>query len=166
MGLDACVYCDCVEKRRLKRPHPYPKQLYIGRNGSPEIRTVDAAKIERHDTWMQLPPCEHEEMNADSSHLGNMGFIGVLRDALTGVSSQLPKCPILLGRVLYNGIHTGDFLSVGQVKRLLREIELLELVDLRLVGFPRNQVKPLTAVTSELRRLAKCALKLKKPIAF
>jgi hypothetical protein len=23
MGLDAVVFCDCVEKKRLKRPHPF-----------------------------------------------------------------------------------------------------------------------------------------------
>ena len=46
MGLDAVVFCDCVEKNRLKSPHPYPGLLYISPNGSPEIRSRSSAKHE------------------------------------------------------------------------------------------------------------------------
>lgn len=166
MGLDASVFCDCVEKNRLKKPHPYPKQLYISRNGSPEIRSVDSVKIDKHDAWMQLPPCKHADMNAGSSHLGNMEYIHGVRDALASVSSQLPTCPILLDKVLFSGTHTGDILSVRQVRRLAQELERMKSVDLRLAGIPKEQLKSLRSVISELSRLAKTALELKKPIAF
>jgi hypothetical protein len=52
MGLDAVVFCDCVEKDRLKSPHPFPRLLYISPNGSPEIHSRSQAKIEQHYDWM------------------------------------------------------------------------------------------------------------------
>jgi hypothetical protein len=166
MGLDACVYCDCVEKNRLSTPHPYPKQLYIERNGSPEIRSVDSAKQEKHDAWIQATPCKHDEMTVDDAYLGNAGFIGLLRDALRGASSMLPACPVLLSKVLYSGTHTGDFLSPVQVSLLHEELQQLKAVDLRASGLPRPQIKPCLSLLAELERLSKSALKIRKPIAF
>lgn len=49
MGLDALVYCDCVEKGRLRIPHPFPKLLYTEENGSPEIKSKDPKKIAAHE---------------------------------------------------------------------------------------------------------------------
>ena len=62
MGLDAVVFCNCVEMKRLKVPHPFPKLLYVESNGSPEIRSQNRAKVDRHDEWMALPPCRHRDM--------------------------------------------------------------------------------------------------------
>jgi hypothetical protein len=56
MGLDAMVFCNCVEKGRLTVPHPYPRMLYIASNGSPGVRSKDPVKVEAHDNWMDLPP--------------------------------------------------------------------------------------------------------------
>jgi len=63
MGLDAVVFCDCVEKGRLMVQHPYPRLLYIARNGSPEIRSKDPGKVDEHDKWMDLrhAPCYWEK---------------------------------------------------------------------------------------------------------
>jgi hypothetical protein len=33
MGLDAIVFCNCVEKGKLKKQHPYPDLLYIAADG-------------------------------------------------------------------------------------------------------------------------------------
>ena len=166
MGLEAWVSCDCVEKNRLKKPHRYPNQLHIGKNGSPEIRSVDPVMLDEHDAWMQLPPCRHDEMTVESSYLGNMGFVAGVRNTLASFSSLLPACPILLGKVLYSGTHTGDFLTVKQVESLAKELEQLKSVNLRRAGIPIDQHKPLRSITAELTRLAKTALKLRKPIAF
>jgi hypothetical protein len=157
MGLDAYVYCDCVEKHRLKKPHPYPKRLYIAANGSPEIRSVDAAKIAKHDAWMQSDPCKHEDMMADSSELGNMGSVGEMRQTLLTTPSITDKCPVLMKSVIYSGIHTGDHLSNTQINQLA-----LELKYLKTIGQPET----VRVLVSELDRLVKSARKLKKPIAF
>ena len=166
MGLDVCVYCDCVEKQKLIEPHPYPKQLFIGRNGSPEIRSVDAAKVERHDTWMQMPPCKHDEMTAASAHLGNAGHIKLLRDSLSASDGLQKQCPTLLSRVLQSGTHTGDFLTNHQVISLASELKALKKTDLGAVGLTSPQVVFLRSLISDLNLISKAALKLQKPIAF
>jgi hypothetical protein len=166
MGLDACVYCDCVEKNRLKKPHPYPRQLYVAKNGSPAIRSVDSDKIDSHDTWMEKAPCKHDEMTVASAHLGSAGFIQTLSDTLTGVASHLPPCPILMRKVLYSGTHTGDSLSPLQVLRLVNELQQLKAAELRAAGLSTEQIEPIRSLIAELNRLAKAALKLEKPIAF
>src|ERR1035441_4040137 len=78
MGLDAVVFCDCVEKGCLTVSHPYPRLLYIASNGSPEIRSKDPVKVDEHDKWMNLPPCEHEAMMLGGCNLGNAGSISHL----------------------------------------------------------------------------------------
>jgi hypothetical protein len=88
MGLDAVVFCDCVEKGCLLVPHPYPRLLYIAGNGSPEIRSKDPAKIHEHDNWMDLPPCKHEGMMLAGCSVGNMMFVPHLRDILSDVATK------------------------------------------------------------------------------
>src|SRR5579872_4168604 len=107
MGLDAAVFCDCVETKKLKVPHPFPRLLYVLKSGQPEIRSKDAAKIAAHDAWMELPPCKHEDMMVDGCSLGNAGGVAVIREAL---KPRRTTFPILLNKVFYSGTHCGDFL--------------------------------------------------------
>ena len=44
MGLDALVYCNCIEEKRLRTPHILPRLLYIQRGGNLWVRTKDEAK--------------------------------------------------------------------------------------------------------------------------
>ena len=66
MGLDATVFCNCVEKGRLEVPHPFPERLYIDEDGRPEIRVDDLpyqsvlSLDEAHYAWLQSPPCKHQ----------------------------------------------------------------------------------------------------------
>jgi len=107
MGLDALVFCDCVEKKRLRIPHPYPRLLYVRSNGSPDIRSKNLAKLEKHDEWMELPPCKHDSMMVGGSCLGNIGLVDHVSSVLLAVlRPPLPTCPVLLGKVLYDGGHT------------------------------------------------------------
>lgn len=41
MGLDACVYCDCVERGKLQTLHPYPELLFVTESGRPEVNSDD-----------------------------------------------------------------------------------------------------------------------------
>jgi len=151
MGLDAVVFCDCVEKKRLKVPHPYPRLLYISPNDSPEIRSKDAEEIERHDEWMELPPCEHEAMMLGGCVLGNMSLVERVRDALgEAPKPPLPRCSVLLGRVLYCGTHTRDHLTIAQVQRLAKELRQLKGLDLkRLCVSPQDQRLAMSIVTKQ-----------------
>src|ERR1035441_7856178 len=119
MGLDAVVFCDCVEKGCLTVPHPHPRLLYIASNGSPEIRSKHPGKVDEHDKWMNLPPCEHEDMMLDGCHLGNAGYISHLYEILSGAATGHGRSySVLLGKVLYDGTHCGDHLAIRDVRRL------------------------------------------------
>ena len=168
MGLDAYIFCDCVERKHLKVPHPYPRQLYVRRNGAPEIRTKDPDKFEKHDAWMQLPPCRHDQMMMGGSHLGSAGYISWIRDVLAQAlrGSHLPKFPILLGKVLYSGTHTGDYITIRQVERLATELQQLKKLDLRNLGIDPEDIELIKPAVNRISRLANSALKFKKPIVF
>ena len=168
MGLDAIVFCDCIEKKRLKVLHPLPKQLYIAPNGSPQIRSNDLHKIEQHDEWMEVPPCNHEFMQADGAELGNATHIQMVRNALAAVldDPRRSKCPILMKRVLYSGTHTGDHLTVKQVQRLADELQSLQKADLSNSSMLLEEANGVNATLKAIRRLSNVPLKLNKPIAF
>ncbi len=167
MGLDAMIYCDCVEKNRLKVPHPFPGLLYIEKNGSPAIRSKDEAKQEMHDAWMELPPCKHNSMMVDGYGLGHAGLINHVNELLQSVlRPPLPSCPVLLERVLYDGTHTGDYLTISQVGKLWLELKKLKRLDLKNLGVSLRDSDLITLVVAELNQLAKAARRVNKPIAF
>lgn len=167
MGLDAVVFCDCVEKKRLKVPHPYPRLLYVGKNGSPEIRSKNLAKMEKHDAWMELPPCKHDSMMVDGCNLGQAGLINHVSEAFESVlRPPLPTCPVLLRRVLYDGTHTGDYLTIPQVEKLRIELKDIKHLGLKKLDVPPRDFDLITLVVAELDRLVKASRRINKPIAF
>ena len=167
MGLDAVVFCDCVEMGCLTAPHPYPRLLHIASNGSPEIRSKDPAKVDAHDKWMDLPPCKHEQMMLDGCDLGNAWFVSHLHGALSGVLMKRGQaCPVLLGKVLYSGTHAGDHLTVRDVQRLSHELDRLKGVPLSSAALSGEDARQIALAIKELRRLVKTALAVNKPIAF
>ena len=167
MGLDAVVFCDCVEKGCLTVSHPYPRLLYIASNGSPEIRSKDPAKIHEHDNWMDLPPCKHEGMMLAGCSVGNMMFVPHLRDILSAVATKRGHaCPVLLGKVLYSGTHCGDHLTVRDVGRLSNELDSLKGAKLSAAALSGEDARQIATAMRDLRRLVKTALAVIKPIAF
>ena len=167
MGLDAVVFCNCVEKGCLSVPHPHPRLLYIASNGSPEIRSKDPAKVDEHDKWMELPPCEHEDMMLDGCELGNVGSISHLHKILTGVlRTHGLACPVLLEKVFYSGSHCGDHLSVQDVHRLSNELDRLEEAMPSATALSGKDARQIALAIKELKQLVKTALAVNKPIAF
>jgi hypothetical protein len=167
MGLDAAIFCNCVETKKLKVPHPFPRLLYTLKNGQPEIRSKDAAKIAAHDAWMELPPCKHEDMMVDGCSLGNAGGVEVIYEALS--SAQKPPrttFPILLNKVFYSGTHCGDFVTQAQIRKLDVELKQLRKLKLTDLGIATSDVKWVTEIIISLARLVKVAQKVGKPIAF
>jgi hypothetical protein len=167
MGLDAVVFCNCVENKKIKVPHPFPRLLYVSSNGCPQIRTRDAIKIAAHDEWMEIPPCKHGSMQFDGCSLGSGGAAIVISAALYIAQEQAKaKFPILLKKVFYSGTHTGDFLSLAQVRKLdveLKQFRKLKLTDL---GIGKKDAKWMSEIFDCLARIVKVALKVGKPIAF
>lgn len=165
MGLDAFVYCDCVEKKRLKTPHPFPKLLIILPNGSPDVDTTDPKKQDRHDRWMEKRACRHEQCMLAGDWLGNMTWIGELRTEINRLSRKWgKKFPVLRDQVIYSGTHTGDYLPLKDVRRLEKEIKFIRLQDLEKAKV--IDIEGMKEFLSKLEKIVKASLKVGKPIAF
>ena len=116
---------------------------------------------------MNLPPCKHEQMMLGGCQLGNIWFIPHMRRILSGVLRKRGQaCPVLLGKVLYGGTHTGDYLSVKDVGRLSDELDRLKGPQLSEAGLSGEDARQIALAIRELRRLVKTALTVNKPIAF
>lgn len=165
--MDAVIFCNCVEAKKLKVPHPFPSLLYALKNGRPAIRSVDSAKIAKHVAWTELPPCKHEDMMVDGCSLGAAGGVEVIYKVLS--SARKPpktKFPILLNKVFYSGTHCMDFLTLTQIRKLDVEMKQLRKLKLTDLGFATSDVKWVTEIFGNLTRLVKVAQKVGKPIAF
>ncbi len=124
MSLDAFVRCTCIREGKAK-PHPFPDRLTFDESGEPTL-TGDPTEEEweAHDHWMG-ESCEHEGYIL-SMFLGNITRVGNLRSFLRGLQgSPGPKFPMLLEKVLYDGTHTGDWISSKDAANLLKEVEIV-----------------------------------------
>jgi hypothetical protein len=119
MGLDATVYCDCFERGKLRTP-PLPQwHFHVGESGARSCRTSDLDEDLAFDQW-NITACEHEDGVLLHHYLGNITRVGLVREAL----SRHPQLfPIILGKVIHNGIHAGDMLTVEQVESMRPEVE-------------------------------------------
>ncbi|MGA9074788.1 MAG: hypothetical protein WB368_11805 [Candidatus Sulfotelmatobacter sp.] len=121
MSLDAFVRCTCIRGGKAK-PHPLPDRLTFDESGEPTL-TGDPSEEEweAHDQWVG-ESCEHEGYLL-SMFLGNITRVGNLRSFLRGLQgSPGPRFPILLEQVLYDGTHTGDWISSKDAAKLLKEV--------------------------------------------
>ena len=124
MSLDAFVRCTCIREGKAK-PHPLPARLIFDESGEPTL-TGDPSEEEweAHDQWMG-ESCEHEGCLL-SVFLDNITKVGNLRSFLRGLQgSPGPRFPILLEKVLYDGTHTGDWISSKEAAKLLKEVSLV-----------------------------------------
>jgi hypothetical protein len=124
MTLDGFVRCTCIRDGKAK-PHPFPDRLTIDESGEPYLSgEATDEEYEAHDQWMN-DSCEHQGYIL-SHFLGNITRIKNLRGFLKGLQgSPGPKFPVLLEQVVYDGTHTGDFIPMKQVPKLLKEVEIV-----------------------------------------
>ena len=121
MALDAFVRCTCIREGKAK-PHPFPDRLAFDESGEPML-TGDPTEEEweAHDKWMG-ESCEHEGCLL-AMFLGNITRVQNLRSFLRALQGNPgPKFPLLLEEVLYDGTHTGDWISAKQSPALLKEV--------------------------------------------
>src|SRR5689334_5841904 len=100
MGLDATVYCDCLEQNRLRVP-PSPKwRVEADETGERLALTSDLDELMAFDDW-NFRACEHESGVLVHHHLGNISRVGLLRETL---SQESESFPIILNKIIYSGI--------------------------------------------------------------
>jgi hypothetical protein len=161
MSLDACVYCDCYEKGRLISPPPEGMSLYVSKCGALEYEDCNRMPIEQalgFDKWL-LSSCEHPDRIFIHHFLGNIATIEHVRSELMRKPDLFP---IILTRVVYNGVHCGDFLDLETIQNIQQEIDQLPLLECS----SSHAKKFLSHFHSQMKELTAAALSLGKPIAF
>jgi hypothetical protein len=111
------------------------------------------------DKWQHCDACEHQDCYLVAHYIGNIALVAFLREEL-GRSPD--RFPMILSRVVYNGIHCGDFIPAGELPQLVPEVEALESLhcaDPQDEGFLR-------AFEKQMWELVTAALRVSKPIAF
>jgi len=128
MGLDAYVYCDCLEKGRLGKLLPSDVTLSVEANGFPSLERNGET------IWEEGPDrgdfaCDHEFRHLIHHRLGNISLVALLRWEL---NREAAMYPFLLGKVVYNGIHANDHLGLDEMPQL--QVELQRLATFRCAG--------------------------------
>ena len=186
MGLDASVFCDCVEKGRLRVPHPRPDLLYIDEDGRPAIPNgIPLEDAMKHDQWCWSDAaCEHPNLRLVHHRLGYIGLIAFVRGSISrAVTNPSVELPVLWNQVIYSGTHGGDFLGLDDVKRLQVELTQIRQIDFsgvrlwkrssfgpfwpdREVKISRDELELLRYFFTQLEDLVRASLEIQKPIAF
>jgi hypothetical protein len=163
MGLNAVVYCDCIENGRVSIPHPRPDLLFIDEKGAPDISSTNPLDIEMHERWESLRPCQHEHFWLIEHWLGNVSLLGSIRALLKQYSSDPEReYPVLWSKVIYDGSHSGDFLTSDAVWRLSAEMDRLSSME----HLPTSDTATLVELLRKLEDLAWASQSVNKPISF
>jgi hypothetical protein len=122
MSLDAFVRCNCVRDGKAKA-HPFTNRLTFDERGEASLSgDVSEEDWEAHDRWLG-ESCEHNGFLVGESQ-GNSTLAKHLLDFLRGLQGDpAPRFPILLKKVIYDGTHTGDWISSKEAARLLQEVD-------------------------------------------
>jgi hypothetical protein len=158
MGLDATVYCNCFETGRLKEVAPCPK-VSVSPDGSLSCHSEDLDTLLGFDQWLLLRACEHANGVFLRHSIGNLAQVGLLRSEL---ERQGPLFPIVLGKVLYSGTHTGDYLALEDARNMQGELERLA----NFVCSSGENQQHVEWFRRQMTELAKAALHVAKPISF
>lgn len=127
MGLDAHVRCNCAREGK-HGPCPFPGRLRFDETGEPVLadingKTPDLSEDLVFDKWVD--GCEHEGMFI-RAWIGNIAGVRHIREWVKGIETQIgTQFPILMEKVVYSGIHAGDWLRSEQTKLMAQELEVL-----------------------------------------
>ena len=156
MGLDAVVYCDCIELGRAKPPPDLAALVKIDQDtGTPYLDSPDKRLRQRYSRWCASRPCPHENFVKIARRLGNISNIDRIRTIVAGQARDpMLEFPILWRRVLKSGFHSGDALPVRDIRKLQGELERLRTPGSVASFFER------------LDELVQASLRTDKPLAF
>ncbi len=159
MALDAHVCCDCFERGRLRCPPPPGCNLSVDDDGGLLCATDDDDAWIAFANWQRDAACEHEDCNLVAHYIGNIALVAALRAELSKWPEQFSA---ILSRVIYNGIHGGDFIPAAEVAKLVPEVAALSEV---------HCVKPdmeqfMRRFESQMQELVDAALRVGKPLVF
>lgn len=157
MGIDAHVNCNCYEEGKLLTLPPYPEIVCVEENG--ELACRDLNQFSEFDEWLENHACEHRGGVALHYYLGNISLVAFLRKELEKNPDDFPQ---ILAKVIYNGIHAGDYIPVDEVKVMQEEVARLSAVH----SEDSEDEKILRNFEKQMTELVQCSLQMKKPIVF
>jgi len=155
MGLDAWVHCNCIKEGNAP-PHPFPELLAFDETGEPVLKgdgDIDLKLWLKHDKWYR-DSCPHSGYLVEK-RLGNIAAVAYVRGFLEDNSPH--SFPLLLERVVYSGVHTGDSVAARDVPRLMSETRKLQ----RLANDPL-----IVEFTNDMVELAEASIATGNPIVF
>jgi hypothetical protein len=158
MSLDATVYCNCFETGALKEQPPVPNVL-VAENGSLEYRSDDLNTLIAFDQWCWHRACEHPSGILLHHRIGNIAQVALLRSELQRDATAFP---ILLTKVVYNGIHGGDHLTISDIENLAIELERLG----RFVCSTKHNQEYVDWFHQQMSELVTAARRVGKPLSF
>ena len=160
MSLDA-VFCDCFKKGNVRTPPPQPALVYVEETTGQVLFRWDAPDADQHRFYDWLASaCEHGPMGElVSLRLGNIALIAFLRELFGKTPSQFP---ILLSKVVYNGVHGGDRLDLQDVERLATEMDSVHALHC----LDPNEEELLRKFEAQMLDLIRAARSVGRPIVF
>jgi len=155
MGLDAWVCCNCIKEGKAP-PHPFPELLVFDETGEPGLASARQISLDlwkAHDKWYRKS-CPHSGRMIDK-RLGNIALVAHVRGFLEDNSPS--DFPMLLERVVYSGVHTGDSVAARDAPQLMSETRRLQ----RLANDPL-----IIEFVNSVQELAEASMATGNPIVF
>jgi hypothetical protein len=159
MGLDASVFCNCYEQGQLRSLPPAGCTPLLSEDGSLTCDSDDLNLQLAFDAWRREQACEHQGGYLVAHYIGNIALVAFLREQ---IARWPDRFPMILSRVVYNGMHCGDFIASAELSQLVPEIR--SLAALHCVDPEEEEF--LRMFEKQMCDLLACALRVSKPIAF
>jgi hypothetical protein len=155
MSLEARVYCNCIKEGKAL-PHPFPELLAFDETGEPTLKGQDEISLElrlTHDKWYHNS-CSHSGRVIEK-RIGNIALVARVRGFLQDNSPN--GFPLLLKCVVYDGVHSGDWIAARDVPQLMGETRKLQ-------GLTSDRV--IVEFTNDMMELAAASIATGNPIVF
>jgi hypothetical protein len=157
MGIDATVYCDCFEQKRIRVPAQF-KNVALQAEGYIALENGNQEQWKEFDKWRKTA-CPHVDGILKQIRIGNSDLIGFLEGY---VQKHFPDSPLLLSRVISSGTHTGDFIPPDHLEDLKQELNRLDAGQLQ----SKQERYHVIEFKESMGSIIQAALSTKKPIVF
>lgn len=168
MSLLAWVYCNCIETGRLLTPSPVPNPIEIDETGQPDIVSDDPQVHSVFNVWRYRSACPHYGGMLVCHRIGGVGHVTFLRETIYhlagGWEAADAQYPVLLRRVICNGVHSGDWIDLDQAHLLYQEMERLRPQDI--TALSEEDAGGFKEFQTQMDDLVAAALQVGKPICF
>ncbi|WP_372366012.1 hypothetical protein [Candidatus Uabimicrobium sp. HlEnr_7] len=152
MGLDATVYCNCFQTKRMNVLPPKDWVIEVLNDGS--LNCDNPFFI----PWLDDEMCNHKYGVACEHYLGNITLISNLRNQ---VNKYQENIPIIWNEIIYSGTHCGSHMNVSRISDLHKEV-----IFLQKLSFQEQDKERMDNFLQQLLELIEASNKYNHPISF